>query len=164
MVDLVEASRSDTSELELLLDEYLKELSSYREVPVGATDAASYPYLEAYWPEKGRHAFLLKRSGYVVGFALGRDPSSTDSDVYEFAEFYIKPEYRRHGAGHSAVLAIWQQFPGRWELQFHAQNRSAANFWMLCAEATATGSPQVSKVQSRDGRRIQLNFNIQSAA
>jgi predicted acetyltransferase len=164
MVDLIEASRLDTSELESLLDEYLKELSSCREIPVGATDAASYPYLDTYWFEKSRHAFLVKYSGLVAGFALVRDPISTESGVYEFAEFYIKPEYRRHRAGHSAVLAIWQRFPGPWELQFHAQNRAAAQFWTLCAEKTATEVPKVSEVQSRDGRRIQLNFNIPSVA
>jgi predicted acetyltransferase len=164
MVDLVNASRSDTAELESLLDEYLRELSSYREIPVGATDAASYPYLDTYWSEKSRHAFLVKCGECVVGFALVRDPKSTDSGVYEFAEFYIKPEYRRHRAGRNAVLAIWQRFPGQWELQFHAKNLAAAQFWMLCAGETATEVPKVSKVQSPDGHRIQLNFNIESVA
>ena len=95
MIDLVEACRLDACQIEALLDEYLRELSTYREIPVGATDAASYPHLDVYWSEKGRHAFFIKCRGCVAGFALVREPRSTDSDVHEIAEFYVKPEYRQ---------------------------------------------------------------------
>jgi predicted acetyltransferase len=124
-IELAAASLSDARLIESLLDDYLRELSEHRDVPVGATDSARYPYLDAYWSEPGRHAFLIKRSGDIVGFALVRDPASTGSAIHQLAEFYIKPESRRSGIGHHAVLAIWEKFPGEWELQVHAQNSSA---------------------------------------
>ena len=164
IIDLVEASQSDAYQMESLLDKYLRELSTYREVRVGATEAATYRYLDAYWSEKGRHAFLIKGNDSVAGFALVRDPRSAGSGIHEIAEFYVKPEYRHQGAGRRAALAIWQRFPGLWELQVHAQNSAAAKFWVLCAETAATEAPQVSEVQASDGRRIQLNFNIQPTA
>ena len=62
------ANGSDGSLIESLLDEYLRELSNHRDVPSGATDSASYPYLGAYWSEPGRHAFLIRCGGHAVGF------------------------------------------------------------------------------------------------
>ena len=163
-IDVVEASESDATQVGALLDEYLRELSSYCEGSIGATDSTNYPYRDAYWSEPGRHAFFIQRSGCVVGFAFVRDPISTKLTVHEIAEFYVKPESRRQGVGRRAVLAIWQRFPGQWEVQVHARNSGAVQFWTLCAEEVATEAPQVRELQANDGRRIQFNFNVQQTA
>jgi predicted acetyltransferase len=65
-----------------MLDRYLSELSGHREVPVGATDSASYPYLDAYGSEPGWHAFLIRSGEQAVGFAFIRDPASTGSAAH----------------------------------------------------------------------------------
>jgi predicted acetyltransferase len=163
-IRLAEAGQSDACLIEPMLDDYLRELSRHREVPIGATEAASYPYLEAYWSEPGRHAFLIRSDRGVVGFAFIRDPSSTGSAEHQLAEFYIKPESRRLGIGRRAAAAIWQRFPGQWELQVHARNSAAVQFWTSCAEAEASGTLQVHEIQGPDGRRIQFGFQIEQAA
>lgn len=160
-VELVVASSSDTELINSLLDEYLLELSSYRYVPSGATTSASYPYLDAYWSEPRRHAFIIQYGGHFVGFALTRDPTSTKSAVYQLAEFYIKPESRRLGIGRCAVRAIWRRFPGQWELQVHSRNSAAVQFWESCLETVTSEPPQVQEVQGRDGRRIQFHFSVE---
>lgn len=159
-IEIAEASRSDARLIEALLDEYLRELSEHREVAVGATDSASYPYLDAYWSERGRHAFLVRQGGRIVGFALVRSPGSTGSDTHQLAEFYVEPQSRRCGIGRHAVLAIWERFPGRWELQVHARNTVAVRFWSSCAQLAAIGPIRVRAVRSEDGQRMQLNFSV----
>ena len=164
-VDVTNATRADVELIAALLDTYLRELSSHSEVPVGATDAASYPYLDAYWAEPGRHAFLIRVQGRVVGFALIRTPTSTGSGAYELAEFYIRPESRRLGIGRSAAQRIWQLFPGFWEVQVHARNRGAIQFWSTCARhAACDATIAYQEFQAPDGRRLQLNFAVRHAA
>jgi predicted acetyltransferase len=162
-IQLIEAAQSDVGLLRPMLDRYLRELSGHREVPVGATDSASYPYLDAYWSEPGRHAFLIRSGGRAVGFALIRDPASTGSSTHHFAEFFIEPESRRLGIGRRAAAAIWQRFPGDWELQVHSRNATAVRFWSSSAKAAAGTAPQIQEVQAPDGRRIQLSFHVEHA-
>lgn len=159
--ELAIAGSSDADLVSSLLDEYLLELGSYQDVPSGTTTSAPYPYLNAYWSEPGRHAFIIQYGGHSVGFALVRDPTSTKSAVYQLAEFYIKPESRRLGIGRRAVRAIWRRFPGKWELQVHTQNSAAVQFWESCIKAVVGELLQRWKVQGRDGRRIQFHFSVE---
>lgn len=163
-IELVAASSSDARLISSLLDEYLRELSQHRDVPIGATDSANYRYLGAYWSEPGRHAFLIKQGSLEVGFAFVRDPTSTRAAVHELAEFYINPESRRLGIGRHAALAIWNRFPGEWELQVHSRNAGAVQFWTSCAEQAQGIPPEIREVQAEDGQRLQLNFSVGHAA
>ena len=163
-IQLAEVTQADACLVESMLNDYLSELSMHREVPVGAIDAASYPYLNAYRTERGRHAFIIRSDGDAVGFAFIRGPDSTGSREHQLAEFYVKPESRRLAIGRRAAVAIWQRFPGPWELQVHAQNSAAVLFWHACTEAAASEAPQVHDLQAPDGRRIQFNFQVERAA
>jgi len=163
-IGLAEVRQADACLVESMLNDYLRELSTHRQVPVGAIDAVSYPYLNAYRTERGRHAFIVRSDGEAVGFAFIRDPDSTGSPEHQLAEFYIKPDSRRLGIGRRATAAIWQRFPGRWELQVHARNSAAVSFWAACAEAVASEAPQVHDVEAPDGPRIQFNFQVGRAA
>jgi predicted acetyltransferase len=159
--ELVVADSSDADLINSLLDEYLLELGSYRDMHSGAIISTSYPYLDAYWSEPGRHVFIIQCDSNVVGFALIRDPTSTKSAVYQLAEFYIKPESRHLGIGRSAIRAILKRFPGQWELQVHTRNSAAVQFWESCLKAVAGELLQRREVQGRDGRRIQFHFSVE---
>lgn len=159
--ELVVAGSSDADLINSLLDEYLLELGSYRDVPSGTTTSAPYPYLDAYWSEPGRRAFIIQYGGRSVGFALIREPTSTKSVVYQLAEFYINPESRRFGIGRRTLCAILKRFPGQWELQVHTRNSTAVQFWESCLKTVASEPPQVREVQGQDGRRIQFHFSVE---
>jgi predicted acetyltransferase len=161
IIDLVRASRSNSRLVESLLDDYLGELSNYRDVSVGATSSVSYPYLDAYWSEVGRHIFLIQYSEQVVGFAFVRNASSTESVTHQVAEFYVSPDSRRLGIGCRAILEIWKLFPGQWELQVHARNTTAVRFWESCIESGAKENLKVREVKASDGRRLQFNFRTE---
>src|SRR5262249_4468369 len=134
--ELVAASTSDRPILIALLDAYLRELALHREIAVGATASPNYPYLDAYFRESSRHAFLIRRDDEVAGFAFIRAPESTGR-VWEVAEFYVDPRNRRRGVGRAAIGLIWKRFPGDWELQIHARNDAAIQFWTSCVKDAA---------------------------
>jgi predicted acetyltransferase len=155
--ELVAASSSDRPILIGLLDSYLRELALHREIAVGATGSHNYPYLDAYFHEPGRYAFLIRRDGAVVGFALIRASESTGR-AWQAAEFYVDPQNRRGGVGRAAIGLIWKRFPGEWERQIHARNNAAIQFWTSCVKETAHSEAMITNVNASDGRRLQLNF------
>jgi len=155
-VALREAQSSDRDHLDALLARYLRELAQYGNAPA-ATRSDRYPYLDAYFSESGRHPFLIRRDDKIAGFVLVRDPVSTGT-VWQVAEFYVTPESRRMGIGRAAITAIWQQFPGEWELQVHSRNETARQFWKSCVESVADGQPAVREIDADDGPRLQYNF------
>jgi len=161
-VELNEAGPEQRGVIAALLDDYLQELADHRERAVGATDARTYPYLDAYFSEPGRHAFLMRCGGEVVGFALIREPASTGGPVSQVAEFYVMPGRRRPGVGREAAAAIWRRFPGAWELQVHARNAAALRFWASCVTSAAQEPPEVREIHAEDGKRLQLNFHVGS--
>jgi predicted acetyltransferase len=161
--ELVEAKAEDAGVIAALLDDYLREMAKHRDVAVGATDAANYPYLAAYWSEPGRHPFLVRHNGAFVGFVLVRAPASLGGPRSQVAEFYIAPESRRLGVGRAAVACLWRRFPGAWELQVHARNSTALRFWSSCIEAAAKDPPILTEICAADGKRVQHNFDVEPA-
>lgn len=159
-LELATARSDDTGLIASLLDDYLRELSAYRDQPAGPTDSSGYRHLDAYWSEAGRHAFLIRREGRVAGFAFIRDPASTGSAAHEFTEFYIEPASRRLGIGRRGVYAIWKRFPGNWQFQVHARNSGGVRFWSSCVEGGPSKDIQVRGVQDRDGQRLQFDFRV----
>lgn len=150
-VAVAKAAAHDRPVIEALLDAYLAELSSHRDNPIGATDAASYRYLDLYWSAANRHPFLIRADDHVVGFVLAYEPSAACKHL---AEFYIAPRWRRLGIGRSAVALLWSQLPGAWELQVHAANQTAARFWTCCVSSLAEDA-NTTETTAADGRRIQ---------
>lgn len=163
-VELRRATRADQDHVRALLDAYLRELSTHRDIGVGAVDADTYPYFEVYWSEPGRYPFIIEADGHTVGFAFIRGPDSTGSASSEVAEFSIAPGSRRRGIGRAAVAAIWRAFPGPWELQVHAHNEAAVRFWSACIASEACDAPRITEVHASDGRRFQYNFTVIHAA
>ena len=114
--------------------EYLRELEQYD---------ADYRRL-ADWVENDRAGFLawisqkclrplvISRSNGPLGLALlARAPFTlvTPGCDYRMGEFYILPEFRRHGWGERAARRIFALFPGAWEIFQLPANTAAVQFW-----------------------------------
>ncbi len=141
------------------MDEYLGELSLFREVAVGAMKAAEYPYLEDYWSDPDRFPLTVWSNQEIVGFALVRRLRGREPPVMQVAEFFVKRDHRRRGIGRAAAVAIWDQFPGPWELQVLKGNHAAAAFWKECINARAAAW-QVDEIHADDGRRLFFRFHV----
>ena len=90
-----------------------------------------YPYIDAYWREKGRYPFFIRVGGKLAGLALIRSCSEYNdlSDPHHIAEFFVMKKYRRQGVGKAAAAKIFDTFPGGWEISYWKNNLPAQAFW-----------------------------------
>jgi len=158
-VEVRRAGEAEQSRIEELLDDYLAELSRHREVCVGATTAAEYPYLKDYWSDNGRFPFTLWANGELAGFAFIRRVEDSETPVFQVAEVFVKPTFRRRGIGRAAAIQILQKFSGPWELQVMSRNHSAMRFWEKCIRQQAK-TWKVEEIVAPDGRRKFFHFEI----
>jgi predicted acetyltransferase len=158
-VELRAPAKDEQAVIMTLLDQYLRELSHFRQFAVGATNAAEYPYLQSYWSEPDRFPFTVWSNHELAGFAPIRRISDEHGGVMQLAEFFIQPQYRRQGIGHTAAVALWKQFPGRWELQVMKDNRPAIEFWRNCIHAQAQVW-HVDEIIADDGPRLFFHFEV----
>src|SRR5947209_14625718 len=111
-VEIRQATKAEQAQIEELLNDYLAELSEHRDACVGATCAAEYRYLKDYWSDSNRFPFTLWANTELAGFAFVCRTKQDQQPVFQLAEFFVKPKYRRRGIGMAAVTNIWRRFPG----------------------------------------------------
>jgi len=131
VIDLVEATLDDKPVLARLLELYRYDFTEYIGDDIGADGRFGYRYLDDYWTEPGRHAFIVKADGHIAGFVLIRRTTSMagDATVMDMAEFFVMRKYRRCRVGSEAARRAFDRFPGRWEVREMAANRPAQAFW-----------------------------------
>jgi putative acetyltransferase len=136
------AAKKHRGSVQVMLDAYLRELGV----------SVEYPYLDLYWGESARFAYLVRIGSTIAGFAFVR---KNERDRFEMAEFFIFAAFRRIGAGSAAAAAIFSAHPGEWELQGFPGNAAAAAFWEH-AITECTGSVLRS---TEDGRPV-FRFSV----
>lgn len=109
-----------------------------------------YPYLDRYWSEPGRSAWLIRADGHLAGFAMlgGVSHSGLPAD-HDMAEFFVARKHRRSGVGFTAASQLIRARPGQWEIAVVRANVAALGFWRRVAEAAA---PRVEELDLADGR------------
>ena len=78
------------------------------------------------------HPLFLVESGRRVGFALvNRAPSPHVGSGIDFrmSEFFVLRAHRGRGTGRRAVFALFDRFPGRWEIFELPRDARAIRFW-----------------------------------
>jgi len=123
-VEIADASQRDL--VESLLQMYLHDLSEFSGVSVSDRGSYEYEYLDLYWTEDSRSAFLIRVAETLAGFALVR---TLDRDVIEMAEFFVVRKYRGQGVGRVAAEALFSKFCGTWQVAQHLKNLPAQAFW-----------------------------------
>jgi hypothetical protein len=81
-MELVAARGADRHIFARMPDNYLAELAAHRERDVGATDSRNYPYLDAYFSERGRsirHSSRRGCCGLLIHSRAGIDRSRLGS-------------------------------------------------------------------------------------
>lgn len=147
--------------LEHLMQLYLYDFSQFERADVNDRGLYEYGYLESYWEEDQRHAFLIFVDRCIAGFVLVNKvvflPENKDANA--IAEFFVMRKYRRMGVGKSVAFKIFDKFPGKWEVQETKRNVSAQKFWRRViaeytngryAEKIPENKPHIGAIQSFD--------------
>jgi predicted acetyltransferase len=136
-VEVGEVQQSERGVVRRLMEFYAYDWSELDGRDVDEHGEFGYPWLDHYWTEANRHAFLIRVDGKLAGFALVRQEQRT-----EMAEFFILRGYRRRGAGAASAAKLFRRFPGPWEVTQRLTNPAATAFWRTAipvpyAETTA---------------------------
>jgi len=89
-------------------------------------------HLPSWLDEAGDHPMLILDAGERVGCALvNQAPSRHVGPGVDFrmAEFFVLCRHRRRGIGRRAVFALFDRFPGTWEISELPRNTRAIDFW-----------------------------------
>ena len=102
------AKEDDKEILRNLLEKYLFEFSQYDGLGVNKLGLCGYDYLDSYWTERNRWAYLIEVDGWLAGFSLVNDyPEACDREMdFSLAEFFIIHKYRRLGVGKQVFFMI----------------------------------------------------------
>ncbi len=149
------AKKSESAELDVLMQAYLAELAQFsRDLQPDEDGRYQYPYLPAYWQDPNRYPFLFRVKDTLAGFALCRfDIDPVNGQRYmELAEFYITPDFRRQRLGQKAANALWELFPGYWEVRVMAANTPALPFWQQAITSYTGGKFSEQEKQELIGR------------
>jgi len=142
-VEIEPVSYHDKDVLRRLLEFYVYDYSEYMGWDVDAHGVFGYRYLYHYWTEPDRHPFFIRVDGRLAGFALVRS-----GPPHDMAEFFVMRRYRRVGVGREAARAVFERFPGPWEVRQLEANASGSAFWR-------SSIPVPFKEKVRDGRPVQ---------
>jgi len=95
-----------------------------------------YIYLDNYWLDDDRYPYLLYSGNEIGGFALVRK----EKTIWEIAEFYILPEYRKIKLGLICAREILLRHPGDWIIEYNKENITGSRLWnKLALEKAASG-------------------------
>ncbi len=120
--------------LQRLFELYLYDFSELEHADVdeeGWFVPSARPWLVRYWSEPGRHALLLRVGGKPAGFALVDEssPIPASGDRRFLGAFFVARAYRRKGYGAAMARAVFDRFPGRWQVLQIRANPAAQTFW-----------------------------------
>ena len=128
---------------EVFAQDYESEFSA---VTKKEPDAEGRFALEADWksPNSGFYQFMEEKP---TGFAIRRKMANGRSDI---AEFYILPCYRKRGFGEMLAFAVFDFFPGPWQVRQIPTAKGAIAFWRKTVSEYTNGNYMENQTEDRD--------------
>jgi predicted acetyltransferase len=123
-VEVVEATDDDRTVVRRLLQLYHYDFSEFDGADVNPHGEYLHRYLDEYWTDADRQAFLFRVGGAWAGLAL-----VFTGEPHDIAEFFVLRKYRRHGIGAQAAASLFERLPGRWTVRQQLANPAATAFW-----------------------------------
>lgn len=141
-IALVPVERSKALALTNLFELYAHDFSAYMALPLDEDGRFGVELAETWFTDADHFAYLVREREALVGFALVRRGSELDGarDVMDVAEFFVVRGARRRGVGAKVARALFEGFPGSWEVRVRVANAPAVTFWSRAIEAH-TGLP-----------------------
>jgi predicted acetyltransferase len=146
-----------------LLELYIHDFTELLPLELGDDGRFGYPQLSVYWSHAERHAFLIYIDKKLAGLAMVKRERSDSSQetVWDMAEFFIVRTYRRSGAGTKAACAVWDQFPGPWQVRVMQANSAAVGFWQSSISTYIKGDAHAIEIEKDGQRWLVFRFEAQ---
>ena len=133
-LDDARASAADREWLTNVYPLYLHDLSEFDEHYYTLNDRGLWEpdHLPSWLGDDTDHPLIIRQSKARVGFALVNEAPSADvmpGIGFRLAEFFILNRYGRTRLGLRAAQALFERFPGRWQLSILPRNAPAIAFW-----------------------------------
>lgn len=114
-------------EMRKIFYEYLTELAEFDpDIKFNEKGIPVYNWFDCYWEDKDRYPFYFIVDNNIAGFALIRELSFMQ---YNFAEFYVRPEYRKNGNAIWFATELANLFDGEFVFSSKFTNPRAIKFW-----------------------------------
>lgn len=124
-IQIVPLSRME--EMRKYLNLYLTELSEFDpDIKFDEKGMPIYKWFECYWDDKDRFPFYFIIDNEIAGLAMIRELGNM---LYEIAEFYVCPEYRKDGNAIWFATEITNLFEGQFVFSTRFTNPRAIKFW-----------------------------------
>ena len=124
-IQIVPLSRME--EMRKYLNEYLTELSQFDpDVKFDDKGTPVYKWFDCYWTDKDRFPFYFLVDGSIAGFAMIRELGNM---LYDFAEFYVCPEFRKDDNAIWFASEITNLFERQFVFSTRFTNPRAIKFW-----------------------------------
>ena len=118
---------SKMEEMRRYLYEYLIELSEFDpDIKFDEKGVPIYKWFDCYWEDKDRFPIYFIVEEKIAGIAMIRE---LDNMLYDFAEFYVCPEYRKNGNAIWFATEITNLFEGQFVFSTRFTNPRAIKFW-----------------------------------
>lgn len=128
-IEVTQASLDDKPILQRMMEFYQYDFSEYDDNDLDLNGIYGYPWLDHYWWEQGRHAFIVRVDGKLAGFVLVNQFTYLSNSEWSIAEFFIMRKYRRKDVGKTAAFFIFDMFRGIWEVHQLENNVPSQQFW-----------------------------------
>lgn len=131
-IELVEITAAHAPVLDALMELYQYDFAEFTDEDVGDDGRFGSDMVERYCgSDPARFGFLLRIDGKWAGLTLlHRGAFLVDEpECMDIVEFFVMRKYRRGGAGEALARAVFDRFPGRWEVREIANNLPAQAFW-----------------------------------
>jgi predicted acetyltransferase len=161
-IDLLPATINDKPVLRNLMELYEYDFSEYENSDVDDHGLYGYRYLDHYWTEPGRYAFLVRVDRRLAGFVLLRDiHDNPGSPTHHMAEFFILKKFRRRGVGREVACRIFDLFPGRWRVAEEKANQCAQLFWHRVIDVYTGGNFEEMDLDNEEWRGLVQVFRTE---
>jgi predicted acetyltransferase len=142
-----------------MLELYFHDMSEFddEEDRLELNDAGlyGYKYLDYYWTQEGRFAYIVTVDGHLAGLSLIRTCEMTPV-TFEVAEFFILKKYRKTGVGTALIARLFTLHKGHWVIDTAIKNTVAQNFWRNCVINANSSGFEEHLIEN--GRRLQWIF------
>lgn len=97
-------------------------------------ESGKFP-LDSDWKPPNEGFYWLENTE-IVGFCLKGKVGA----FFDIPEFYIIPTYRNKGLGEKMAFAVFDQFPGKWQVRQMKGAEKAREFWRKIIDKYTSGN------------------------